>query len=159
MLLRWLLQRSILRNSPLGLAIVIVLAILLPMGSSSAYLWGLGVILSADPMPVVSTFLIDGTYAIAPVVACCLLFWFAYLPIYAMVAYSRSVQVLTALRDEDGRPVAVPSWFPVPFYSSERWRLLIQWLRLHLSRVDRTIQDAVGALSAGWTAGVHPQIE
>ena len=159
MLLKWLLQRSILRNPSSGLVIAIGLAILLPVGWSSAYLWGLGVILSADPMPVVGTFLIDASYAIAPVVACCLLFWVAYLPIYALVAYSRSVQVLTALRDEGIRPVAVPSWFPVPFYSSEKWRLLIQWLRLHLSRVDRTIQDASGALSAGWTAGVDPQIE
>ena len=159
MLLRWLLQRFILKNPPVGLAIGIALAIILPVGSSSAYLWVLGVILSADPIPVVSTFLVDASYAIAPIVACCMLFWFAYRPIYAMVAYSRSVQVLTALRDEGVRPVAVPSWFPVPFYSSEKWRLLIQWLRLHLSMADRTIQDAGGAHSAGWTAGVHPQIE
>lgn len=129
------------------------------MGGSATFLWLLGVVLGVDPTPIVSRYLVDASLASAPLIACCIVFWLTYLPIYSLVVWRRSVLCLSTLRDEGIRPTDIPNFHPIPFYSSEKWSLLICWLRLHLSQWLCTAQDTPNSISGAWSPGTHPQIE
>ena len=144
--------------SPWGLGKTMAAPVFWIVGGYGALLWFLGVGYGVDPMPVVGTFLVDASLATAPVIACCMVFWLAYLPIYSLVVWWRSILCLSALRDEVIRPTDIPDFYPVPFYPSEKWALLICWLRLRLSQRLCSPQDTRNTISGVWSPGTHPQI-
>lgn len=152
------LKRIIRQVDPKALAKTIAQAIVLPFGISVLYLTLLGLILRVDPAPVVIGFLVDGSYASAPIVACCVLAWLAYLPVHATVVYPRSTQILASLRDECIYPTKAPKWFPVPCYT-EKWRFLIHRAHVAWCRLKRTVENADGTLSTFWSASLNPQLE
>ena len=129
------------------------------MGGSAAFLWLLGVVFGIDPTPIVSRYLVDASLESAPLIACCIVFWVAYLPIYSLVVWRRSVLCLSTLRNEGIHTTDIPDFYPIPFYSSEKWSLLFCWLRLHLSQWLCTAQSTPNSISGDWSPGTHPQIE